>query len=591
MSKLLSLTMSADLGGLKAQEIDFNTNGDIVEVKGVVGSGKTTAQRAPELALSGGNSRMFDDPLTFGEFDNEVCIMASQKLYMRTYVDKNGNWKSVVHQKDANGKMSKDPIINGKKMTPAVARETFQTELTFGAGRFISQDPREHLKFMMDTYSWKLKEMGVIFDKSAPDYVNSILWRLDQAKLDRGQKEYHKKAVNGFKNHLEAEGWDEQNVPGLIDIVSINAQITILNNKKIAAENAHRESQFEAKQTEINRIQSEIDKLTSRGSELMGVVVAYNANISTQMELRRNELEKDIFGFNHILQEKIQHRVECISHLSNLQRLGYAGNEVSEWLESLPPNPEPRILETELSALPLLAKVPTDEKGKVSDFTPNYTDEINTALIELSGLREKLTPLYAQKANPTIETADFDPTPYNTEALTQQIESAKATNKISERWAAFHYHQEADEKVKEIWKEYCEMFTRIDLGVPGLSMAIVGDEEKSEIRTKYTGEYNPALFGNESGEPRLLNAYSETQKPVIAILMQKYLLDEKIKKGEDGLRAIFVEMPMDRATRLTLKQMKNEFDIDIFTSTTGDFEREGLENGQFIIENGILLSK
>ena len=91
MSKLLSLTMSADLGGLKAQEIDFNTNGDIVEVKGIVGSGKTTVQRAPEIALSGGNSRLFDDPLTFGEFDNEVCIMAAEKLYMRTYVDKNGS--------------------------------------------------------------------------------------------------------------------------------------------------------------------------------------------------------------------------------------------------------------------------------------------------------------------------------------------------------------------------------------------------------------------------------------------------------------------------------------------------------------------
>jgi hypothetical protein len=250
MSKLLKLTLAADLGGLKAQEIDFNTNGDIVEVKGTVGSGKTTAQRANELALSGGKTTIFDDPLAFGDFDNEVCILSEQKLYMRTY-SKGGKWSSVVHQKDADGKISKDPIINGKKMTPAVARETLQTELTFGAGRFISQDPREHLKFMMETYSWKLKEMGVIFDKSAPDYVNSILWRLDQAKLDRGQKEYHKKAMNGFKNHLEAEGWDEQNVPGLIDVALIQGTINALEKQRGEEEQLHREKQFEAKQTEI----------------------------------------------------------------------------------------------------------------------------------------------------------------------------------------------------------------------------------------------------------------------------------------------------------------------------------------------------
>ena len=109
----------------------------------------------------------------------------------------------------------------------------------------------------------------------------------------------------------------------------------------------------------------------------------------------------------------------------------------------------------------------------------------------------------------------------------------------------------------------------------------------------YDGRYNPSLFdpNNKEVKPRLISQYSETQRPIIAILMQKYLLDEKIKKGDDGLRAIFVEMPMDMKTRLTLKQMKNEFDIDIFTSTTGDFTVDGLEEGQFLITNGYLLNK
>lgn len=590
MSKLLSITMSVDFNGLKAQEIDFTESGEIVEIKGVVGSGKTTAQKAPELALSGGNKTLFDDSRAFGQFDNEVCIMSKERLFMRTYTDQSGAWKSIVYQKDEAGKISKDPIINGRKMTPAVARDTFQTEMTFGAGRFISKDPKEHFQFMMDTYSDKLKAMGVIFDKQAPNYQGSILWRLEQAKMERTNREWKKKELNAFKTHLEAEGYDEQNIPASVDISALKQKLETIENNRRLAESAYQEAKFAAKQTELNRIQSEIDKLTAKGNEFMAKITAYNANLQGQDELRKANLKAEIDEHNRKVTDqniKTNKANSAKDELSGLGCLPTIITDIENWIALLPKS---KIREySELENLEPLSIVPISD-GKVTDFTPKYTTEVNQALTDLSELRKQIAPLFAAKQNQVFEYPEFDPKPYDTTEIAAKIESGKISNKISERWAAFFDHQQADENVKSIWKEYCEMFTRIDLGVSGLKMAIVGDEDKSEIRTTYNGEYDPELFKNTEKEDRLLNTYSETQKPVIAILMQKYLLDEKTKKGDDGLRAIFVEMPMDKLTRLVLKRMKNEFDIDIFTSTTGDFKVSDLEPGQFLIENGYLLN-
>lgn len=594
MSKLLSLNVLADYKGIKVQEIDFDSNGEIIEIKGAVGTGKSTTHKAPELAMSGGSTKQFEDPTGEGDFSNEVCISSAERIYMRT-TSKNGKWDGICYQKDNEGKICKNPVINGRKMTPAVARDTFQTELTFGAGRFTSKDPRVQLDFMMDTYSWKLKDMGVVFDKSAPDYKDSILWRLEHAKADRSAKEYRKKAMNGFKNHLEAEGWDEQNVPELIDVALLEAQKSGLESQKALAEKEHAESQSNAKIEAIGVIQAKIDVLTSKAAELMGKITAYNSGLEAQEKIRSNDLLTEIQLFNRTEMNKRDKISDMQTAMIDLEKGGFDNcSEIKHWIDSLPKENSlfPRDFDIEVKDLTPLAKVPMTD-GKISDFAPKYTDEINESLAAISKLRVDLKPLLLEKANPTFKTTEFDSKPFNTESLVSSIEAAKTTNKIAERWESFFDHQTSDELVKDIWKEYCELFTQIDLGVPGLTLSIVGNEEKSEIRTMYDGRYNPSLFdpNKEEVKPRLLSQYSETQRPIIAILMQKHLLDEKIKKGDDGLRAIFVEMPMDMKTRLTLKQMKNEFDIDIFTSTTGDFTVEGLQDGQFLVQNGHLLSK
>jgi hypothetical protein len=385
------------------------------------------------------------------------------------------------------------------------------------------------MDFMMGIYSHKLTELGVVFDKKSSAYHNSILWRLDQAKMDRQQKHFARRAVNGFKEALIEEGWDEENIPQRTDI---EALITAKNTKI---------------KEETERIQSGIDANKEKASEQKAVIKSYNDNV----ELKNSAAGKEYADLqNNIL------TVEKAQEILNLK-------EVKFWLSEKRKIKEPE----------LLKKVATDEKGNYISCE-GFTPEVQAAFTEITKLRADIKPLMVAKEQ-EVDTSDID----------AAITLATASNKIIERWNSFFDWSDADQLVKDIWKEYCGMFAKIDLGVPGLSIQVVGDEENSSIRTHYNGEHNPEFFGNLKKEHRLLTQYSATQRPVIAILMQIYLLSQK----EDGLKLMWIECPIDKKTRDLLISIQKQYDLTIIVGVTGDFTFEGLEAGQFLIENGELL--
>jgi hypothetical protein len=525
--KLVSLTLNSDFGVLKAQEAKFVENPDgLIEIKAGVGEGKTTLKQAGELAISAGNTQKL--PFDAEKLkDVDVEIQLSTGIFMRTYSDKKGNLKSIAYRKLDDGKLDKDPVVNGKKLTPAVLRDLIRTELTFGIDDFLSENPRVHMDFMMGIYSHKLKEIGVVFDKKSPAYENSILWKLDQAKMDRQNKHFARRAINGFKEALIEEGWDEENIPKKHDLEALEAKKTTFIKEKQDA------------------LQVKIDKIKEDAANQKAVIKSYNDNVELKNDAAKNKWND--------LQDKIQ-IVEKAQLILQLKEVEFWLNEKKKIEE-----PEP------------LVKVSVDENG-------NYIDngsDCQTAFKEISRLRTEIAPLIKQKDEP-IDTSSLD----------AEIQTAKTNNEIIKRWNSFFDWQESDQEVKRLWKEYCEKFTKIDLGVPGLSIQVVGDEENSSIRTHYNGQHNPEFFGNNKNEDRLLTQYSATQRPVIAILMQIYLLSQK----DDGLKMMWLECPMDKKTRDLLIDIQKKHDLTIIVGTTGDFTMEGLKPGQFLIENGELLS-
>ena len=179
------------------------------------------------------------------------------------------------------------------------------------------------------------------------------------------------------------------------------------------------------------------------------------------------------------------------------------------------------------------------------------------------------------------------------EDFNARIESAKKSNAIAKRWQAFFAHQEADKKVKDIFNKYRKIFTTIDLGVEGLKMSLLGDdtEVSNEIRTTYDGSHDPVFFGNPKKEARNIASYSLTQKNVLAILMQIYLLEQKKARGESGLRYLFLDVPIDNKTKDLLIDIQKKYDLQLLVSSTGDYEQAGLADGEILVDGGYLLSK
>jgi hypothetical protein len=534
MTKLVSLKLNEKFGVLQAQEAKFVENPDgLIEIRANVGSGKTTAKQAVEVAVSAGNTKLpaFDTE----KFKNvDVEIELSTGIFMRTYSDKSGNLKSVAYRKLADGKLDKDPVIDGKKLTPPVLRDIIRTDLTFGIDDFLSENPRTHMDFMMKIYSHKLTELGVIFDKNSPKYQNSILWRLEQAKMDRENKHFARRAVNGFREALEKEGYDEENVPEITDL-------SLLETEKSEKINAVSKA-----------IQDKIDVIKEDATKCITTIISYNDNLRQQDQIKAQE--RSTLNMNIDIVEKAQ-------DILNFDNITF-------WLTE----------NKKIAAKPIepSVAVPMTDEGKPTGeaFNMPFSKNVNMALRDLITLRHKIAPLIRQQSEP-VDTLEID----------TKITTAKASNEIAARWNAFFDWQESDTNVKAIWKEYQNKFSEIDLGVPGLSIQIVGDEEKSSIRTHYNGSHNPDFFGNKKTEDRLLTQYSATQRPVIAILMQIYLLSQK--KG--GLKLIWIECPMDKKTRDLLIGVQKKYDITIVVGVTGDFTFDGLSQGQFLIENGELL--
>lgn len=567
MSKLISLLLNNQFGVLKAQEVEFVDADGLIEVKAPVGQGKTTLKNAAETAISAGNQQILPfDGSKFKDIDVEVRLTyGDTPVFLRTYTDKKGDLTSIAYIKDNDGKVCKDPVIGGKKLTAAALRDALRTDLTFGIDDFLSENPRTHLDFMMRIYSHKLKEMGVVFDTKSPAYKDSILWRLEQAKMDRQNKHIIRRGLNAFKEAFDTEGMAEDNVLALIDIKELeykkNVQISAIQSRKESWQKEWYTSQNRQK----DELQRQIDEITLQASQLTAKVTAYNATIENQKKDYDNKIG------------------ELFHAASILELYGYDNvPDVKAWIDAIKE--------------PNFAAIPFSEDGKINfaaideEFTKNADIEILQILSNIKALREKLAPIWTAKE--TLAKEEL-PEYINQEPFVDydnQIVRALESNKIAQRWAAFYDWQEADETVKSIWREYCEMYARIDLGVAGLSIQIVGDEEKSEIRTMYNGEHNPEFFGNLQKEYRLLTQYSQTQRPVIAILMQIYLLEEKLKKNEDGLRLMWIECPIDRKTRDLLLDIQRKYNLTIIVGVTGDFTVEGLKPGEFLIEGGELLT-
>ena len=175
-----------------------------------------------------------------------------------------------------------------------------------------------------------------------------------------------------------------------------------------------------------------------------------------------------------------------------------------------------------------------------------------------------------------IDTKEFDE---KINILEANKKNATEINKIVEAVDSFHVWRKSNETVAQLKKEYVQLLAQINTGVEGLQIVPIEDD----IFLMYNGAYDPAYFHNENKEMRKLSSYSGTQKPVICLLIQNYLLNQKPK----AMRYLYIDnIPIDNKTRALIEKMCLELNLRVFLNITGDFEKNSLIEGEILVEGG-----
>ena len=538
--KIIGLKLNHQLGILQSCELKFDPNNTLIAVKGEVGSGKTTLQKSLQLGTQGSDT-LKDDKQLYGEIDQEVQLLdGGENVFIGCKSDKSGALVYLVYQKDADGKLIKDPIIDGVKATPAKYLKNMQTALTWRMDELASENPTVQRKLLLELYKSELGKVGVVFDKGAEGYKDTILGQIDMAENNRSEMEFKRKQVGGFKNQLEPLG---------IDVNEESTWPTHQSVQELEKEKAGLQYEIEnvgkGKDQKLRELKNQADE------------VVFKLKQENEKVVKENEKEKEKWD-----------QIEF--HYQGLKKA--FENYGLKFDVEMPIN---------IGLFPTLI---FDENGKITNSSKDWegSDAISQLLKELEKIRGK----YATEANK--EQGD---TTEQAEAITLieiNIKKRAENNKHVEMLNSYIDWDEANKKVFELREVYFNKLSSINTGVDGLNIAVEKEEGKQDIYLTYNGAYDAEYFGNTEKEPRKLSSYSGTQKPLICLLLQSYLLSKKPK----AMRYLWIDnVPIDKKTKTFLDKMGKDLDLTIIVNITGDFSKNSLENGEILIEGGEVFFK
>lgn len=557
--KIIALKVNDKFGILQSFECKFDTNDNVIVIKGEVGSGKTTFRKSLNLGTYGSET-LKDDKALYGKIDQEVQLLdGSTPVFVGCKSDKKGKLTYIIYTKDDEDKIVKDPVIDGVKVTPSVYLKSLQTALTWRMEELTSENATVQKKLLLELYKTDLAKAGVIFDKSDENYSESILGRIEWSENERAQADYQRKQVGGFAKHLEPLG------------IHMDQPDTLPKRKDL-----------ETLEGEKNKLSYDLENIGSQKEQgLLGInlkakeVIVKLKNANVEIEKQNKQLEAD-FDKLHIActdAKMFKERIE--SDLVSLKVNGGLDEDGLQYLMKML-NDTVKLPEQPMyAAMPL---IPFDENGKctVTEFGEDV--EINNLLLELKGYGDAY-----KKAETEEDSEGGAKIEEEIKLKDQAILLAKENNKKCDAVDAFAAWSDADKEVAKLKREYAKMLGAVNTGVEGLKIESLEEEGKLDIYLTYNGGYDPAYFGNPDKEFRKLSSYSGTQKPMICLLLQNYLLSKKPK----AMRYLWIDnVPIDNKTRALLDKMGAELNLTIFVNITGDFDREGLDSGDILIEGG-----
>lgn len=565
--KIIGLSVNKDFGGLKATELTFDEKNRLTVVKGEVGSGKTTLNKALSLTTKG--SKTLEDNNLYGEVDLTAQLLDGEyKVFVNCKSNEAGKLSHTIYTVDDNGNKLKDVVIDGQKLTPANYLKSLQTSLTWRLDELTSENPVTQRNVLLELYQNKLQDKGVIFDKNHPKYTKSIIYDIEVAKNNRNYADMKRKEVGGIAEDLNQKGIDVTERREKKEISSVEAEI-----QELQAEKAYKlQNVQQAHESALNTLKTKGIEVNSRLKDFRDEIKEHNEKEKKKIKdwselsnLRGYKLEQ-IYGNLNTLDDILPNNTAQIDKIME---------EISNKF-SMQDEPE----------VNYLTQLEFNGRGqcvsKADDFKHN--EEIFELLNNVQEIRELYAEEVGKGENSTPDTTHID---NKIEQLKNQLEIRIQWNKEAEAVNAFHNWKDANDKVKELQTDYYKKLTEIDTGVKGLHIALES-KESDDIFLMYNGEYDTEYFHNPNKELRKLSSYSDTQKPLICLLVQNYLLQSKGK----AMPYLWIDkVPIDNKTRALLERMSDELGLWLFVSWTGDFDSSKLDDGELLIENGEIFFK
>ena len=447
--KIIGLSVNKDFGGLKATELTFDDNNKLTLVKGEVGSGKTTLNRALSLTTKG--SKTLEDNNLYGEVDLTAQLLDGEH---NVFVECKGNGDKLVHTiytVDKDGNKLKDVVIDGKKLTPANYLASLQTSLTWRLDELTSENPTTQRNLLLELYQNELSDKGVIFDKKHPKYVGGIIDQIEKAKNDRNYADMKRKEVGGIADDLRAKGIpsdERREVRGesvlVAQINSLTAEITLAKTNV----SQQRESQLnalKAKGSEINgRLRDVNDRIKAHNIDCDGVLTKYD-NIIKNISSKKDEITNILEGLG------------CNDIYSVIGMVDM----------NIPIPPKPEVVK--------LNELQFNEKGQCISNPSDFDDSTSKLLTEYreTGIE------YARIASLPLTETDTSALDKQLEHANTQLNSLQTWNKEAIAINALHDWKEKNEAVKDLQNDFYLKLTEIETGVPGLHIAPESKESQN----------------------------------------------------------------------------------------------------------------
>jgi len=558
--KIIGLKINEQMGILQSCQLKFGDKNNLIAINGEVGSGKTTLHKALQLGTLGSDT-LKDDKNLYGQIDEEVQLMdGEEKIYVGCKSNKDGALQYVIYTKDHDGKVIKEPIVDGVKLTPATYLKSLQTALTWRMEELTSENPTIQKKILLELYKNELAKLGVVFNKKDEAYSNSILGKIEYAENERAEKEFLRKQVGGFANQLKPLGIDVETPDTLPKRIDISENERKKNSLQFKIDNIG-----DVKKQELDKIKNTADGIVNKLKERNGQLKASNIVIENELSKKKERYKQNIHTYNGLLKD-IETLVDekCFTKGVGLKFL--------ELLENNFENENP--IANQLHQL-----LEIDEYGKIKTTNEDWNGdmEIEKMLQELKQAKIEYVNL---NDKPAGDTSDLE---NDLQLIVSQMSIDKETNRKCDMVDSFLAWKEANDSVVELRNEYAEMLASINTGVEGLNICVDKEEGKLDIYLTYNGSYDVKYFNNPNLEQRKLSSYSGTQKPLICLLLQNYLLSKK----EKALRYLWIDnVPIDKKTKALLNKMGEELNLTIIVNITGDFSKENLEAGDILIEGG-----